>query len=167
MQTAIAHNGAAAATENMLGFTELKQWLHHRHPMIYIDRVLDYRPGSHLRSVTNVSGNMDAVAGHFPERAIFPGSHLIQAFSQSGIILYQMSTSKLQEHELTLIVSLECRLKKVVVPGDRVIMDLRVDRLIDNAFYFSGRATVDATPVASFRASLVRRDLADMGRQLW
>lgn len=153
--------------DGVLGFTEIKQWLRHRHPMIYIDRVLDYHPGESLRSLTLVSGTMDAISGHFPERAVYPGSHLIQAFSQSGIILYQMSTSVLADDEMTLIGSVQSRFMKIVVPGDQVIFSIRCDKLVGNAFMFSGRATVEGTSVAAFRASLARVKVEDLGRQLW
>jgi 3-hydroxyacyl-[acyl-carrier-protein] dehydratase len=150
-----------------LGFTELKQWLRHRHPMIYIDRVVDYRPGEYLQSLMSVSGTMDAIAGHFPERAIFPGSHLMQAFAQSGIILYQLSTTALLEDELTLIGSVQSRFMRVIVPGDQVKLDLKVDRLYAASFHFSCRATVEGKAVGAFRGSLVRTKIAELGRQLW
>lgn len=155
------------APDTSMGFTEIKQWLRHRHPMIYIDRVLDYEPGVRFRSMMAVSGTMDAIAGHFPERAIFPGSHLLQAFAQSGIIFYQLSTSKLDDDELTLIGSAQSRFMKPVVPGDTVIFDLKCDKLYGRSFHFSCRATVDGVLVAAFRGSLVRTKVADLGRQLW
>ena len=76
-----------------MGFTELKSWLRHRHPMVYLDRILDYEPGKYVKSLMAVSGQIDAIAGHFPERAIFPASHMMQAIAQSAIILAQLSTS--------------------------------------------------------------------------
>ncbi|GAA2616669.1 hypothetical protein SMC26_09190 [Actinomadura fulvescens] len=158
---------AAADTDTTLGFTEIKGWLRHRHPMIYIDRVLDHRPGEYLRSMLAVSGTMDSIAGHFPERAIYPGSHLIQAFAQSGIILYQMSTSVLRDDELTLIGSVHCKFHKIVVVGDQVIFDVRCDRIIGNTFHFSCRATVEDKPAAAFRGSLIRVTVEQLGRQLW
>ena len=44
---------------NAIGFTELKKWLRHRHPMIYIDRVLDYEPSEYFQCMMSVSGTMD------------------------------------------------------------------------------------------------------------
>lgn len=96
-----------------IGFTELKQWLRHRHPMIYLDRVIDFVPGDYLESIMAVSGQVDAIAGHFPERAVFPASHMMQAISQSAIILYQLSTSKLADDEITLIGSLKARFARL------------------------------------------------------
>lgn len=150
-----------------LGFTELKQWLRHRHPMIYLDRVLDHEPGEFLTSLLSVSAQIDAVAGHFPERAIYPASHLSQAFAQSGIILYQMTTSPLAEDEITLVGSMKSRFTKIVVPGDQVVFRVRNDGVRANTFQFSCRATVDDRPVAAFSGTLVRVKVADLGNPLW
>ncbi|MFI6784596.1 3-hydroxyacyl-ACP dehydratase FabZ family protein [Micromonospora sp. NPDC050276] len=160
-------DAAAGASRKSMGFTELKHWLRHRHPMLYLDRVLEYEPGDFLISTLMVSGNMDAVAGHFPERAIFPASHLSQAFAQSGIILFQLSTTRLADDELTLVGSMKSRFTKIVVPGDQVIFTVRQERLQGTTFFFSGRATVDGVRVAAFNASLVRVKAADLGRQFW
>lgn len=151
----------------VLGFTELKQWLRHRHPMIFLDRITDHEPGSFLESVLSVSGALDCVAGHFPERAIYPASNLIQAFAQSGIVLLQLSTTKLADDELTLVGSMRSRFTKIVVPGDRVIFRVRADRFSGNMFFCSGTATVDGTPVAMFRGSIIRLHVDDLGTRLW
>jgi 3-hydroxyacyl-[acyl-carrier-protein] dehydratase len=150
-----------------IGFTELKKWLRHRHPMIYIDRVLDYEPGEYFKCLLSVSGTMDCIAGHFPERAIFPGSHLMQGFAQAGIIFYQLSTSPLAEDEITLIGSVKSRFLKVVVPGDQVIFDLKCDSIYNHTFVFSCRATVDGKPVAAFKGTLVRTKVDTLGDPLW
>jgi 3-hydroxyacyl-[acyl-carrier-protein] dehydratase len=151
----------------VLGFTDLKHWLRHRHPMIYLDRVTDYEPGSFLESVLSVSGALDCVSGHFPERAIYPASNLMQAFAQSGIILLQLSTTRLADDEITLVGSMKSRFTKIVVPGDRVIFQVRADRFAGNTFFCSATASVDKHPVARFKATLIRMDVAELGTQLW
>lgn len=150
-----------------LGYTALKGWLRHRHPMIYLDRITDHEPGEFLTALLSVSGNLDCIVGHFPERAIYPGSHMIQAFAQCGIILYQMSTRPLDDNELTVIGSVEARFFKVVVPGDQLIFSVEVDRVVSNTFVFKGKAEVDGQRVAAFRSSLIRTRVEDMGGPLW
>ncbi|MFD5568859.1 3-hydroxyacyl-ACP dehydratase FabZ family protein [Streptomyces cadmiisoli] len=160
----------AAVTDpsRTMGFTEIKNWLRHRHPMLYLDRVLDYEPGVRLVSRLSVSGQIDAIAGHFPERAVFPASHLSQAFAQSGIILFQLSTSPLADDELTLVGSMNSRFFHVVAPGDTVTFTVTADRLVDGTtFFFSGRAVVDGKTVGAFRSSLVRRKADALGHQWW
>lgn len=162
-----AEPAAVAEPGRTMGFTEIKTWLRHRHPMLYLDRVLDYEPGVRLVSRLTVSAQTDAIAGHFPERAIYPASHLSQAFAQSGIILFQVSTSRLADDELTLVGAMNSRFFRIVTPGDTVTISVTVDRLLDATFFFSGRAVVDTATVAAFRANLVRRKAADMEPQWW
>lgn len=150
-----------------LGFTELKKWLRHRHPMVLLDRILDHEPGEFLTATVAVSGGLDVIAGHFPERAIYPGSSLTQAFAQTGIILFQMSTSLLNDDELTLVGSMEARFFKIVVPGDLVVFRTRADRIVGNVFQFSGDARVAQTRVGAFRASLIRVRAEQLGAPLW
>lgn len=156
-----------ARTPRTMGFTELKGWLRHRHPMIYLDRILDYEPREYVTSLMAVSGQTDAISGHFPERAIFPASHMMQAIAQSAIILAQLSTSPLTDEEITLIGSVKARFTHVVVPGDQIIFTTRCESLRDNVLVFSCRATVSGKPVAMTRGTLVRTKITDLGEQLW
>ncbi|MFD1745544.1 3-hydroxyacyl-ACP dehydratase FabZ family protein [Rhizobium helianthi] len=150
-----------------MGFTELKQWLRHRHPMVYLDRITDYEPGKYLDSLMAVSGQTDAISGHFPERAVFPASHMMQAISQSAIILYQLSTAKLEDDEITLIGSLKSRFTRVVVPGDVIKFRTSIETQHTNFITFSCSAEVDEKPVAKVRGTLLRSKVADLGEQLW
>lgn len=154
-------------TAKPIGFTAMKQWLRHRHPMIFLDRILDHEPGEFLNALLVVSGGLDAISGHFPDRAIYPGSHLIQAFAQGGIILYQMSTTLLGEDELTLIASTEARFFRVVVPGDQVIFRIKVDHIRGTVFHFSAEAMVGAHRVAALRATLARVQISQLENVLW
>jgi len=158
---------AGVRTPRTMGFTELKGWLRHRHPMVYLDRVLDYEPGEHLTSLMLVSGQTDAISGHFPERGIFPASHLMQAISQSAIVLLQLSTSPLADDEITLVGSVKARFTRLVVPGDQVVFHTTCEELRDRTFTFACRAQVSDTSVAMFRGTLVRLKVAELGEQLW
>jgi 3-hydroxyacyl-[acyl-carrier-protein] dehydratase len=150
-----------------LGFTELKTWLRHRHPMVLIDRVLDHEPGQFLTALVAVSGGLEFVAGHFPERAVYPGTHLIQVFSQAGIILAQMTAGRLDDTEMTVVSGVEARFFHPVVPGDRVEVHVRLDGSSRNVFAFSGPALVDGKRVAAFRATLARTSVENLGSTLW
>ncbi|MEI5519906.1 beta-hydroxyacyl-ACP dehydratase [Streptomyces brasiliscabiei] len=150
-----------------MGFTELKGWLRHRHPMVYLDRILDYEPGEYVKSLMAVSGQTDAISGHFPERAVFPASHMMQAIAQSAIILAQLSTSRLADDEITLIGSVKSRFTRVVVPGDQIVFNTTCESLRGNFLTFACRAEVSGRPVAMTRGSLVRTKVADLGEQLW
>jgi 3-hydroxyacyl-[acyl-carrier-protein] dehydratase len=150
-----------------MGFTELKPWLRHTHPMVLLDRVVDHEPGEFLTALVAVSGALDSIAGHFPERAIYPGSSLIQAFAQTGIILCQLTTKRLEEDELTLVSAVQARFFAPAVPGDRIELHNRLVRTDRNIFWFDGIAIVDGNRIAAFRLTLVRTNTKHVGVVLW
>lgn len=150
-----------------MGFTELKSWLRHRHPMVYLDRVLDYRPGEYVTSLMNVSGQIDAIGGHFPERGIYPASHILQAVAQSAIVLLQVSSTPLTEEEITLVGSVQSRFTRIVVPGDQIVFVTKKISLEGRYFTFSCRATVQGRPAAAVRGTLARLPICELGDQLW
>lgn len=154
-------------SSRVMGFTELKRWLRHRHPMIFLDRVTDFEPGKSLTALMAVSGQTDAIAGHFPERAVFPASHMMQAISQAGIILFQVSTSPLRQDEITLVGSVKARFTRVVVPGDVLIFNMHCDSLRDDFMTFTCQAEVSGQVVGTLKGSLVRKDISVLGEQLW
>lgn len=150
-----------------MGYTELQNWLRHRFPMVFIDRVLHYEAGHQLSSITALSGTSDWAQGHFPGRAIFPGSHIIQAFSQSAILLLQLSSSPLRDDEMTVVSSIEARFTNPAVPGDILTFTVILDRVCSNVFFFHGSVARDGARVANLRVSLARRELSAFGANLW
>lgn len=159
--------GGAERRPRVIGFTELKKWVRHRHPVQYLDRVTDYVPGKFLTAVVNVSGSMPCLTGHFPERAIFPSASAMMAFGECGIILYQLSTRPLDEDEITLMGSIQIWSRRIIVPGDTLVMTATCDRLRDNFLRFSGTGRVDGVVATEARISLMRKKVADVGPQLW
>jgi 3-hydroxyacyl-[acyl-carrier-protein] dehydratase len=154
------------ATRQM-GYSEIQHWLRHRFPMVMVDRITEYEPGRYVHAQTAVSGTSDWAQGHFPGRAIYPGSHIIQAFSQTAILLLQLSSSQLTDDELTVVSSLEARFKGIVVPGDLLTFNTFLDRVASDVFFFHGVANRDRTPIASLRVRIARRPLSAFGKALW
>ncbi|MFD3515739.1 beta-hydroxyacyl-ACP dehydratase [Streptomyces sp. NPDC058657] len=153
--------------ERTMGFTEIQQWVRHRYPMNYLDRVTDYTPGEHLTALVSISGSMPVFQGHFPERAIFPSSSAMLAIAEAGVILYQVSTKPLRDDEITLMGTMEIRSKRIVVPGDQLVLTVTCESLRDNFLRFTGVGRVDGKVVTQARTSLIRKNIADLGRQLW
>ena len=150
----------------MLGFSELKKWLRHKHPMIFLDRVIDYNLKEYLKAIVVISGNMDCIDGHFPGRAIFPATHLQQSFCQAAIILLQLSTSRLKEDEIAMVGSMSSRFYKAAVPGDTVQVHVVIERLYESSLIFSGTASVEGKRIATIKSTIVRSKI-NTDNQLW
>ncbi len=163
MENDIKHNRDA-----MLGFSELKTWLRHKHPMIFLDRVVDYVPKEYLKALLVISGNMDCINGHFPGRGIFPATHLQQSFCQAAIILLQLSSSRLADDEIAMVAAMNSRFYKAVVPGDTVQIHIEIERLYESSLIFKGTAIVDDARAATIRATIMRNKIKNIGNKpLW
>ncbi len=151
----------------MMGFTELKSWLRHKHPMIFLDRITDYKLNESISALVAVSGNTDCIDGHFPERAIFPATHLQQSFCQAAVILLQLSTAKLQSNQMVTVGAMNSRFYKMATPGDLIEIEVVIDRLYSDSLMFSGLAKVNDEKLATIKTTMMRLTLNEGEKQLW
>lgn len=113
----------------VIGFTELKEkYLPQRYPLLLLDRVTGFVPGEWIEATKAVTGNSPELVGHFPERAILPGSVLMQAFSQLGIVFFKITNGALAEDEITVVSFFKIRLTAPIPPGKIITLRLEARR---------------------------------------
>lgn len=147
-------------TKRVIGFTELKEtFLPQRYPLLMLDRITDYSPGEFIEAVKAVTGNSPELVGHFPERAILPGSALMQAISQLAIVFFKLTNGPIAENEMTVISSFRIRLTSPIAPG--VILSLRMTpkRFTPQVGIFNAEAMVEERTVAKAQVTLAKSDL--------
>ena len=76
----------------LMTFEEVRLVLKQRFPMIMVDNVISLEPGKSIRTTKNVTGNEIQFLGHFPERAVLPGTLIVEAIGQSASILFSKTT---------------------------------------------------------------------------
>jgi len=146
--------------KKVIGFTELKEkYLLHRYPIMLIDRVIDYSPKEYIEAIKCVTGNSPELVGHFPERAIMPGTTIVQAFAQLAIVFFKISNGALKDNEITLISTVNFRFLASVVPGDIMYLSLKPKELSDTVGIFKGEARVDSKRVAAGSLTLSKTNL--------
>lgn len=72
-----------------VGAEVVKALIPQRPPLLLVDRVLRYAPGTHprVRCEKQVSANEPVFAGHFPELALWPGAYTIEGLGQAANVL--------------------------------------------------------------------------------
>jgi 3-hydroxyacyl-[acyl-carrier-protein] dehydratase len=120
-----------------------------------IDRVIDVVPNESAVGLKNVSINEPFFQGHFPNHPVMPGVLVIEALAQAGGLLTQLSHAAAGEdatsgEKLFYLVKIDnARFAKMVVPGDRLELEVQLTRVIRNMAMYSGIARVDGAQVAS------------------
>ena len=96
---------------------DVKNYLPHRYPFLLIDKVLDFKPHSHLLAQKNVSNNEPFFQGHFPDYPVFPGVLILEAMAQATAILDFKSNKRNQKELRYYFVGIDkARFKKQVFP---------------------------------------------------
>jgi 3-hydroxyacyl-[acyl-carrier-protein] dehydratase len=143
----------------VMTFAELTEYLKQRFPLIMVDRVLELEPGKRIKTLKNVTGSEIQFLGHFPEFAIMPGTFIIEAIGQSASILFSHTTGKgMMPGELMALAAVdEMRFLAPVFPGDTMIMEINVLKMIADAALVEGVALVNDKAVARGKLSFARK----------
>jgi len=130
---------------------QIQELLPHRYPFLLVDRVLELDiDAKRILAQKNVSINEPFFQGHFPGRPIMPGVLIIEALAQAGGVMTQLTLGRDSQSKLFYMVKVEnARFNKQVVPGDVLMLDVQMKRLIRNMGWYYGEAKVNGEVVAS------------------
>lgn len=102
----------------------VKNIMKHRYPFLLVDKIT-YLDETEVVGVKNVTVNEDFFNGHFPGNPVMPGVLQIEALAQVGGILVMNSIEEPEKHIPYLAGIENFRFRKMVSPGDTLVMRLR------------------------------------------
>ena len=109
----------------MLDINEIMKIIPQRAPFLMIDRVEDYVAGESCTAYKTVCINEPHFAGHFPGNPIMPGVLIVEALAQTGAIsILSMEENKGKNALFGGIDKM--KFKKMVVPGDRLKLEVKI-----------------------------------------
>lgn len=130
----------------MIDVIEIMEIIPHRYPMLLVDKVLELEPNVKAVGIKNITFNEPFFQGHFPDNPIMPGVLIVEALAQVGGILASRSGAKGKQ---VFFLSIEkAKFRKPVIPGDKLILDVKVLQTRGNVWRFSGNAMVEDKLVA-------------------
>ena len=127
--------------------------LPHRYPFLLVDRVIELEPHRRVRAIKNVTGNEGFFNGHFPGHPVMPGVLVLEALAQAGGVLTQLThcvdEGGVADGKIYYLVKIDgATFSRMVVPGDRLDLEVTLKRTIRNMAVFNGVARVDGQQVA-------------------
>ena len=127
--------------------------LPHRYPFLLVDRVLELDPNKRILASKCVSINEPFFQGHFPGHPVMPGVLVLEALAQAGGLLTQLSIETVataKQEKLFYLVKIDnARFSNMVVPGDVLMLEVKLKRVIRNMAMYECAASVDGKQVAS------------------
>jgi 3-hydroxyacyl-[acyl-carrier-protein] dehydratase len=130
-----------------LSVDDIANILPHRYPFLLVDRVTELEPGKRAVGYKMVTVNEPHFTGHFPGYPLMPGVLILEALAQLGGIAV-LTVPELSQKRPMLTGVDEFRFRGQVRPGDKLDMDVTIDRLRGSMGKGHGVATVDGQVVA-------------------
>ncbi len=127
--------------------------LPHRYPFLLVDRVLGLGP-DRVRALKNVTCNEPFFQGHWPGRPIMPGVLIVEALAQAGGVLIGQHIDPSRHNALIASID-DVKLRRPVVPGDQLVLDVEAIRMKSRTCEIQGTAKVGEVLAAEARIRFV------------
>jgi 3-hydroxyacyl-[acyl-carrier-protein] dehydratase len=129
----------------MLDIHKILKKLPHRYPILLVDRVLELEKNVRIKALKNVTINEPFFMGHFPHRPVMPGVLMLEALAQTAALLsFESMGQEPDDDTVVYFVGIDgARFKRVVEPGDQLILEASIDRARAGIYKYKTRASVD------------------------
>ena len=114
-----------------------------REPFLFVDRVVEVMD-SYIKTEKQIQADEPFFAGHFPGRPIMPGVLICEAvFQSSSILMSKRAGAPSNDERIPLITRIaNVKLKRVVLPGDLMEVEVKLKEILGQAAYMSGKVKV-------------------------
>ncbi len=127
----------------MIDIKEIMNILPHRYPFLLVDRVIEFENWKRAVGIKNVTINEDFFLGHFPGNPVMPGVLMVEAMAQVAAVLVLKSAEQTGKKDVYFAAIKEVKFRKVVTPGDQLIIEVELINSKRNIYFFKGKITVD------------------------
>ena len=147
--------------EIKMNIHEILEHLPHRYPFILVDKVISMELGKDITAIKNVTVNEPFFPGHFPYHPVMPGVLIVEAMAQAAALLsFKTMDTKPNENSVYYFAGIDsARFKKPVGPGDQIILNVKIDRILKGIWKYKGVATADGDVVAEANMMCILKEI--------
>ena len=139
-------------TDIVLTTSQIQKLIPHRWPFLLVDRIVEYDPArGYIRGEKGVTASEWYFQGHFPGLPVMPGVLQVEALAQTMAVYVAQQEGFGDRIGLFAAID-ECRFKRVVQPGDRLSLEVTMEKL--GGRFGRGRAVATVDGEVCCEASL-------------
>ena len=144
-----------------LDIHEILNHLPHRYPFVLIDRIIDLKLNEEITAIKNVTINEPFFPGHFPYHPVMPGVLIVEAMAQAAAVLSFKTMNVLpSEDSVYYFAGIDnVRFKKPVSPGDQLVLNVKIDRVLKGIWKYKAQAKVDDQIVAEAEMMCILKNI--------
>jgi 3-hydroxyacyl-[acyl-carrier-protein] dehydratase len=149
-------------TAPVLDIHKILKKLPHRYPILLVDRVTEFERNTRIVALKNVTINEPFFMGHFPHRPVMPGVMILEALAQTAALLsFESMDQEPGSDTVVYFVGIDgARFKRVVEPGDQLVLEATLERAKAGIYKYKVRATVDGETAAEAELMCTMRKIA-------
>ena len=146
----------------VLDIHRILQLLPHRYPFLLVDRVVEFEKDVRIKALKNVTMNEPFFTGHFPNRPVMPGVMMLEALAQAAALLsFESLGTTPDENTVVYFLGIDgARFKRVVEPGDQLILEASLERAKAGIYKYKARASVNGETAAEAELMCTMRKVA-------
>ncbi len=114
----------------------------HRPPFLLVDEIVELEPGKRVVGRREIRADDWWFPGHFPDRPVMPGVLTIEAIAQAGAVAVMADEQNAGKIPFFGGID-DCRFRRVVEPGETLVLECEFVRVRGPIAKGQGRATVD------------------------
>ena len=119
----------------------------HRPPMLLLDEIVE-RSDERIVCKKTFRADEFFFQGHYPDYPLVPGVILVEAAMQAGAVL--VSHVPLDGGVPVATRINDVKFKKMIRPGDTVLLEVTLNERVSTAFYMSAKVTCEGKTAATF-----------------
>jgi 3-hydroxyacyl-[acyl-carrier-protein] dehydratase len=128
---------------------EILDAIPHRDPFLLVDEIRE-RSEARIVGSKTFSGQEWFFAGHYPGHPLVPGVLLCEAAMQCGAILLSRHLVADQTKVPVATRMSDVRFKRMVRPGETIVMEVELTERLADAFFLKAKVTVDGKVAVRF-----------------
>lgn len=112
---------------------------------ILLDRITSLEPPQSATGIKCASLSDDIFEDHFPGHPVMPGALIVESLAQLGGVLVEACMRQRGRHDLHALLTMidRTRLRKMVRPGDRLLLEARCLNVSEDGGRITGIARLD------------------------
>ena len=135
---------------------EIKDYIPHRYPFLFIDKILFYKKYKNILILKNVTCSEKYFQGHFIEKNIVPGILIIETMAQTSGLLANISLEKKNKKPNFYLINIEnAKFKKIIIPGDQIYIESKILNIKNKIWRFQCQSFVDGKLTCKSKISCI------------
>ena len=146
---------AVPKPQTILTTKQIQDLIPHRWPFLLVDRIVEYdAEAKRIVGIKSVTATEWFFQGHFPALPVMPGVLQVEALAQTMAVYVAQQEGFGDRIGLFAGID-ECRFKRVVQPGDRLTLEITMDKLGGRFGRGRGVASVDGETACEATLSFI------------